>query len=637
MAPSSNRVRGCSNTSPWGNPLSQRELYRTLIRLLGYIRPYWLICLGAVICTFLVTFAKLSQAKFIGLIFGLMADRGAVKVDAANPLNGQYYGYDGLTFLSILCGSFLAMMVMMGLATYTMRYLVNLGGQLAIRDCRQQVFQHLQRLSLSFYDKMRLGEIQSRASGDVMTATGVYTQLADFLTNFLLVVMAMGWMVYHDWKMTGMVLLLSPLIGYAVGHFGTRVGRITEKIQSRAADLAAITYESLSNIKVVKAYGREDFESGRFGVKNEENFQTQMGLVKVQAAQVPVVEFLGALGIVAIVWFGAYRIMYDGVQFSQMTEYWTLLVMTTQPISALSGFYSSFQASAAAAQRVFYIVDTPSEAAHEVNYPELPAVEGNIVFDKVTFGYDPENPILNDLDLVIPPGQVVAIVGANGAGKTTLMNLVSRFYNPMSGTVSIDGHDLKTVKLESVRSQIGVVIQESVLFAGTIAENIACSDAAGAKESRERVLTAAQLANADDFIKRLPDGYDTQVGERGARLSGGQRQRIAIARALFRDPRILLLDEFTSNVDAESENAITDALEKSMRGRTCLVIAHRLNTIRHAHRILVMERGQIVEQGSHEELMARDANYSRIYMAQLQAEPTGGTPTETPTEEPALT
>ena len=598
--------------------MKARELYKTLLRLLRYIRPYWKIVIGAFICTFLVTMAKLSQAKFIGVIFGLMADKQSIKINPDNPLSGTINGLDPFTVLNYVCLAFVAMMGFMGVATYCMRYLVNLGGQLAIRDCRQEVFAHLQRLSMGFFDRMRLGEIQSRASGDVMTATQVYTQLADFTTNFLIVVIAMGWMIYNDWQMTCMVLLLSPLIAFAVGSFGKRVGRITEHLQSRAADLAAITYESLSNIKVVKAYSRENFEAERFRNKNEENFQTQMSLVKVQSSQMPVVEFLGAMGIVFIVWFGALRILQGQVLFRDMTEYWTLLVMTTQPINALSGFYSNFQASAAAARRVFEILDTVPEAAEDEGLPDLPPIKGEITFEKVVFGYDPANPILEGLDLLVAPGEVIAIVGANGAGKTTLMNLVTRFYKPCSGKVKIDGHDLSQVRLESVRNQLSVVIQESVLFSGTIADNIAC----GKTHDEQRVLESARLANAHDFIERLPEGYKTQVGERGARLSGGQRQRIAIARALFRDPRILLLDEFTSNVDAESENAITDALEKSMRGRTCLVIAHRLNTIRHAHRILVMEHGAIVEQGSHEELMRRDGSYSRIFLAQLQRDPT---------------
>lgn len=602
--------------------MDRPTLRATLKRLLGYIRPYWLIVITALFCTFLVTIAKLSQAKFIGVIFGLMSNSKKVEIiDPKNPLSHTINGMSPFDALNFACVAFLGMMVLMGVATYFTRYLVNLGGQLAIRDMRQQVFNHLQRLPMKFFGEMRLGEIQSRASGDVMAATQIYNQLADFVTNLLLVVIAMSLMVYNDWQMTLVVLLISPLIGKAIAVFGHRVGVLSEHLQSRAADLAALIYESLSNIKVVKAYSREDFESSRFESKNFENYETQMGLVKIQAQQAPVVEFLGAFGIAAIIWFGAMRIIQGQVDFQKMTEYWTLMVMTTQPINALSGFYSSFQASAASARRVFEILDTDPEGMEDATLPELPPVVGEIAFDNVDFGYSDENIILKKMNLTIKAGEVIAIVGSNGAGKTTLMNLVSRFYDPNQGSVSIDGHDLRKVRLSSLRKQIGVVIQESMLFAGSIAENIASSDWQDTPECLERCRQAALLANADNFIVLQPQGYKTEVGERGARLSGGQRQRIAIARALFRNPRILLLDEFTSNVDAESENSITDALSRSLEGRTCLVIAHRLNTIRHAHRILVIDHGQIVEQGSHDELIQAGGPYGRIFHAQLQKGP----------------
>jgi len=585
--------------------LSIRQLAQVLWRLLGYIRPYWKIVLGALLLTVVVTAARLSQAKFVGLIMGMMSQ------ESFNYSDGQ----DPFMRLNLICLAFLAVMAVMGASTYFQRYTIDLGGQQAVRDFRDQVFAHLQRLPMAFFDRMRLGEIHSRASNDILLSTSVYMALSDFVKNLLVVVACLSWMFYRDWQMTLVVLLISPLVGTAVANFGRRMGQRSEKLQARLADLSALLYENISTIKVVKAYTREDFEIRRFACRNEDNFAAQMKLVQVSAIQSPVVELLGAFGIVAIVWFGATRVMQGQVTFAQMTEYWTLMVMTSHPISALSGFYGTANSSAAAGRRVFELMDMTPEVAEPEGALELPRLKGGIDFESVHFHYEPDKPVLRGINLSIRPGEVVAVVGANGAGKTTLVNMVPRFYDPVSGSVKVDGHDLKNVKLRSLRTQIGTVIQESVLFGGSIDDNIRCGNPTA---TDEEVLRASKLANAHEFIVRMPAGYQTEVGERGLRLSGGQRQRIAIARALLRDPRILILDEYTSGIDAESENLIADAIARAMEGRTCLVIAHRLNTIRHADRILVLDAGQIVEEGRHDQLMARNGIYSRLYEAQLR-------------------
>lgn len=582
-----------------------KEVLRLQARIVGYIRPYWKVVLLALGFTVFVALARLSQAKFVNWLFALMTEESFV----------YSAGHDPFMQLNKVIGGFLVLLTLMGLGSFCQKYFVDLSGQSAVRDLRAAVFGHLQRLDLSFFDRMRLGEIQSRSTGDILTTTSIYTVLSDFLKNFLIVAVAFGWMLYLDPVMTFLVLLLSPLIGIAVGRFGAKMGRITERLQARIADLSSISYENISTQKVIKGYHRQAYEIERFGKTNEENFRTQMKLVQVQATQTPVVEVIAALGIVTIIYYGATQVLQGTVSFGEMTEYWTLMVMTTQPISALSGFYSSMHASAAAGNRVFEILDTQPQVRDSDDAIVLPPVKGKIKFDDVHFAYEADKPILRGITLEVQPGEVVAIVGPNGAGKTSFVNLLPRFYEPTSGSISIDGHNLRDVTLGSLRTQVGTVIQESVLFGASIAENISCGRG---DFTREQIVEAARVANADEFIRRLPDGYETQVGERGLRLSGGQRQRIAIARALLRDPKILILDEFTSGIDSESENLITEAIERVMRGRTSLVIAHRLNTIRHAHRIIVIDAGRIVEEGTHDKLLQKNGLYAKLYQAQLR-------------------
>ena len=582
-----------------------RELLSLQGRLLSYIRPYWKVVVAALFFTVVVSLSRLSQAKFVNWIFALMTKESFVYGN----------GHDPFMSLNTIIGGFLLLLVCMGIASFCQKYFVDLAGQSAVRDLREAVFVHLQRLDLSFFDKMRTGELQSRSTSDILTATSIYNVFSDFLKNFLIVIVAFGWMFYKDAKMTCMVLLLSPLIGVAVGRFGKKMGTVTESLQSRMADLSSISYENISCQKVVKSTNRQRFEVDRFSSTNRENFRTQMKLVQVMATQTPAVEVIAALGIVTIVYFGAMRVLQGSATFGEMTEYWTLMVMTTQPISALSGFYSSMQGSAAAGKRVFEILDTEPRVSDSPEAVALANVQGRVTFENVHFAYQPENPILRGIDLEIAPGEVVAIVGPNGAGKTSFVNLVPRFYDPTEGRLLLDGHDLREVTQESLRDQVGSVIQESVLFGASISENIACGRT---DFTRDQIVEAARVANADEFISRLPEAYDTQVGERGSRLSGGQRQRIAIARAILRDPKVLILDEFTSGIDTESENLITEAIEKVMKGRTCLVIAHRLNTIRHANRIIVLEAGKIVEQGTHDKLLAQNGLYAKLYQAQLR-------------------
>lgn len=588
--------------------MSFAQLSRVLGRILRYLTPYWKIVVGALLLTVVVTGARLCQAKFVGYIMGLMSN------DNTQSFFSYQEGHSPFATLNIICLAFLGIMTLMGIATYFQKYATDQCGWLAIRDYRAEVFAALQRLPASFFDSMRAGEVLSRSTTDIITASNVYITLSDAIKNILTVIACFCWMFYRDWQMTLVVLLVSPVVALAVSNFGKQMGQKTAKLQARLADLSALQYENVAAIKVVKAYTREDIEIDRFNQRNEDNYNAEMKVTQIKSMQSPVVELLGIVGIMTIVWFGATRIMTNQVSFAQMTEYWTLMVMTSQPINMLSTFYSTCQNAAMAGSRAFSIIDAPPETIDDSTM-ELPLVEGAIAFNQVSFSYKDGKPVLHDLSLSVPPGQVTAIVGTNGAGKSTLVNMVPRFYQPTKGNITVDGIDISTCSLVSLRSQIGMVFQESVLFQGSIIENIRCGKP---DASDEEVYQAAKLANADEFIKTFPDGYQTDVGERGSQLSGGQRQRLAIARALIRNPRILILDEYTSGLDSESENSVTEAISSALRGRTCLVIAHRLTTIRHADHIVVMDAGRIVEQGTHAELIARDGLYRTIYEAQFQ-------------------
>lgn len=608
-----------------------KELLATQKRVFGFLWPYWKVAVAALFFTVVVALLRLSQAKFIKWLFDLMEGGGqppepepaeAVSQSETAQWLSSYIPdiqvvdhSDPIGSLQFIIGAFLVVIVVRGISSYLQKYLTDLAAQSAIRDFRERAFVHLQTLSLQFFESMRLGEIQSRCTNDVTGATSIYGSLSDFLKNSFIVVAALAYMLYTDWQLTLLVLALSPSIGIAVSKFGQKMGRETDRLQSRVADLYAIIIENTSCQKVVKAYNRESFEIERFHRVNRENFRTQMKLVQVSATQTPVVEFISVIGIIAIVYFGAARILEGDTSLGGMVEYWALMATIIQPITAVSSFYSNLHASSAAAARVFTILDREPAVREKESPLELPPVQGNIAFENVHFAYDQNKPVLRGIDLKIEAGEVVAIVGTNGAGKSTLVNLVPRFYDPTEGAIFIDGHNLQDLSLDSLRTQVGTVIQESVLFAGSITHNITCGRS---DFTREQILEASQIANADEFIRKMPDGYDTEIGERGIKLSGGQRQRIAIARAMLRNPKILILDEFTSGIDTESENLITEAIERIMRGRTCLVIAHRLNTIRHANRIVVLDAGKIVEEGTHDKLIEKNGLYTKLYEAQLR-------------------
>jgi len=518
--------------------------------------------------------------------------------------------------LDVIVGLFLLSAVVYAVASYAQTYLVGWVGQRALQDLRVRLFIHLQRLSIGFYSRNRTGVIISRITNDVealdqLVEDGMATLIQSGLTLIGVVVI----LFVLDPHLALLTFLVLPLL--AVGAFVFRIAS-ADAYRLTREKIAAITgylQETLSGIRVVRAFGQERAHIRRFRELNDENRAANMTTVKLNAAYFPAVELLSALVTVEILVIGGIEAINGHTSTGVVFAFIAALNNFFDPIQQLSQLYTTYQSGMAALDKIFDLLDEQPDLADAPDAAPLPAIRGEIRFDDVSFGYgtrdgDGDMWALRDVDLVIPPGQTVALVGETGAGKSTFAKLVSRFYDPTSGAVLVDGHDLRTVTAESLRSQMGIVPQEGFLFSGTIRENIAFGrpDA-----TDEEIRAAARAVGADTFIEELEDGYDSQIGERGVQLSAGQRQLVAFARALVADPRILVLDEATSNVDVHTESLIEQGLRRLVAGRTAIVIAHRLSTIRHAGRILVLEHGQVVEDGTHDELLEAQGRYWRLY------------------------
>jgi subfamily B ATP-binding cassette protein MsbA len=495
-------------------------------------------------------------------------------------------------------------------------------GQRVIRDIRERLYRHLQSLSLSFYTKHPTGVLMSRVLNDVALMQGAVTEavtglIKDFFTGIFLI----GVIFYRDWQLALIALVAFPLAFWPIAKFGRKMRRTSIKTQEVTGGLTSHLQETISGAKLVKAFGAEEYEVDRFAARNADLFRLSMKIVKVQALTSPLSETFAGIGAAAVIFYGGYSVVNGHSTPGNFFSFMTALFMLYEPVKRLSRINNVIQQGIAAASRVFEVMDTLPEVEEKAGAPALAPVSREIVFDRVDFRYHGDGDyILKDISLRVPAGTMVAVVGSSGAGKTTLVDLLPRFYDPQNGAIRIDGADLRDVSLASLRAQIGVVSQHTILFNDTVRANIAYGmpDAPLAK-----VEAAARQANADGFISRLREGYDTVVGEQGLKLSGGERQRLAIARALLKDAPILILDEATSALDSESESVVQEALDALMRGRTTFVIAHRLSTVRNADMIVVVEEGRIVEKGSHEELLSGDTRYRSFYLKQFEERKSG--------------
>ena len=514
--------------------------------------------------------------------------------------------------------SIIGFSILKGAAAYFSIYLMTDVGQRLIRDLRSQLFGHILGQSAGFFSRRTTGGLMSRITNDINRIQQVVAEtLGDLLRESVTLVAYAALLLYYDAGLALVCMTGAPLVVYPLARLGQRVRRTTRRSQEELENLSHISAEAFSGHRIVKAFSGETYEQKRFDEASQRLYRTNMKVTSTVSVLPPLMEWLGAFGIVGVLWYGSREIAEGALTSGEFTSFVAALLLMYGPIKKLSRVNANIQQAIAASERVFETINTHSETKDKTNASSLVPLTDAITFNDVSFGYSDggDESVLEHVSFKVPAGQVTAIVGLSGAGKTTLVNLVPRFYDVTAGSIAVDGVDIREVTLQSLRAQIGIVTQDTVLFDDSIANNIAY---AVPTAERAAIVAAAKAAHADEFIVTLPNGYDTLIGERGQRLSGGQRQRLAIARALLRNSPILILDEATSSLDAESELLVQDALAQLMRDRTAFVIAHRLSTVRRADQIIVLDRGGVRETGRHEELLANPGSlYAKLYSLQL--------------------
>ncbi|VVS91212.1 abc transporter type 1 transmembrane domain [Desulfoluna spongiiphila] len=530
-----------------------------------------------------------------------------------NILDDIFIAQNGV-MLKVVTFVVLGVSLVRGVAVLAKEYFMNNVGQSIITTLRNELYGTIQDLSLSFFQKERTGVLMSRITNDVtLIQSMVSTSVTAAIEHVFTIIGLTGVIIYRDWKLALVALVVVPVAFYPIVKLGRRVRKVSTGTQQSVGELNTFLHETFAGAKIIKAFGREEYEKQRFYKKSWDLFRFEMKKVKAKALSSPVTDVCGGLGIAAVVWYGGHGVINGTSTTGTFLSFLTAVMLLYEPLKKLSKLNNTVQEGLAALDRVFEIIEMDPEITDSPGAVELSPGSHRVAFENVSFSYG-EDPVLKGVDLCAEPGEVIALVGMSGGGKSTFINLIPRFYDVTGGRIAIDGTDIRKVTLASLRSRIAMVTQDAILFNESIRDNIAYGNS---DATWEDIVAASKAAYAYRFITALPDGFDTRIGELGSRLSGGEKQRLCIARALLKDAPILLLDEATSALDTEAEKVVQDALENLMKGRTTFVIAHRLSTIQHADRILVVSKGEIVEEGRHDDLLARDGEYARLHTMQF--------------------
>jgi len=605
-------------------------------RMMGYILPYWELKAILVLIVFTTVLSVLTPAIIGDIVDMVESIASGAEFKVGGGVEDLAYvilipisrwltglGVMGLDYGMLLVFSFSLILIaaLDGVTTYAERYISTVVSQKASFDMRNAMYNSLLDQSFSFYDQQRTGQLMARATGDINMLERFFDMgLRQGISTILLVAMVFYSMVTLNWELTLVSMIVVPLLFAATLIYSRIVSPMWREVREQFGVITSVLQENLTGVRVVRGFSREDYEERKFSVECQKYFDINIVMVKIRSFFMPLATLISSIGLVAVLWYGGNQVIAGAMSIGSIVAFYLYLTRLMQPVRMLGFLTSMFVRSNAAAERVFEIMDAEVDVHDKEGASELKMVDGRVTFQDAWFSYDGKNMVLRGIDLDVQPGQTVAILGATGSGKSSIINLIPRFYDVTRGSIKVDGVDIRDVTIKSLRKHIGIVRQDPFIFSTTLKENISY----GVEDATlEKIREAAAQAKIDEFIESLPDSYDTKVGERGVTLSGGQKQRVAIARALLKNPRILILDDSTSSVDTQTEYEIQQALDELLENRTTFIITQRLSSIKKADYIIVLEDGAIAEQGTHDELMARDGIYHKLYQTQVAAV-TGG-------------